>query len=132
MAPKLMQIGQLAERAGVSHRTVHYYERIGLLRPAEREGGGYRYYDEVSLKRLGKIAQLKKLGLSLDEIADVIDLYFEDQTGSKGKIKVLEILRRHLAETDTRQAELIKFREELVANIAMVEARLAAAKKSRI
>lgn len=129
MAQERMQIGELANRAGVSHRTIHYYERIGLLSPAEREGTGYRYYDELSLKRLHKIAQLKKLGLTLDEIVEVIDLYFTDATGAKGKTKVLEILRRHLAETDARLGELAAFREELVDNIAAMEARLAEAER---
>lgn len=127
MTQTRMQIGELAERAGVSHRTVHYYERLGLLSPAEREGSGYRYYDDLSLKRLNKIAQLKRLGLSLDEIAGVIDLYFEDGTGAKAKAKVLQILRQHLDETDARISELSAFRKELIANIAMVEARLAEA-----
>lgn len=84
----LMQIGELSERAGVSHRTIHYYERLGLVKPAEREGTGYRYYDEVAVKRLEKIAALKRLGLSLDEIAAVIDLYSEDASGIKGKERV--------------------------------------------
>lgn len=46
------------------------------------------YYDEVAVKRLEKIAALKRLGLSLDEIAAVIDLYFEDASGIKGKERV--------------------------------------------
>jgi MerR family transcriptional regulator, copper efflux regulator len=116
-----MQIGELAKRAEVSHRTIHYYERIGLLRPAEREGTGYRYYDAMSLKRLQKIATLKKLGLSLEEIGEVIELYFEDDSGIRGKKRVLEILKQHLAETDTRMNELTGFRKELVANIARLE-----------
>ena len=52
----LMRIGELSDRAGVSHRTIHYYERLGLIKPAEREGAGYRYYDEITVKRLEKIA----------------------------------------------------------------------------
>lgn len=123
-----LQIGELAVLAGVTHRTIHYYERLGLLRPAEREGGGYRYYDELSLKRLNKIAALKKLGLSLDEIAVVIDLYFADATGVKGKERVLEILKRHLAETETRLVELAAFREEIKANIARMERLIAEAR----
>ena len=124
-----MQIGELANRAGVSHRTIHYYERLGLLKPAEREGAGYRYYDELSLRRLEKIAALKRLGLSLDEIRDVIDLYFEDATGVRGKERALEILRQHLRETDSRLSELGVFREELTANIARVEELLAQARR---
>ncbi|WP_253944502.1 MerR family transcriptional regulator [Pseudogemmobacter hezensis] len=116
-----MQIGELAQRANVSHRTIHYYERIGLMKPAEREGAGYRYYDETAYQRLEKIAALKRLGLSLDEIAAVIDLYFEDASGIKGKEKVLEILEAQLAKTNTQLAELTGFRRDLESNIARMK-----------
>lgn len=112
-----MQIGELAERTGVSHRTIHYYERIGLMTPAEREGAGYRYYDEQSVKRLEKIAVLKQLGLSLDDIASVIDLYFSDPSGIKGKEKVLQILEGQLTKTNTQLGELAAFKKDLEANI---------------
>lgn len=125
-----MQIGELAARAGVSHRTIHYYERLGLLQPAEREGGGYRYYDETALKRLEKIATLKRLGLSLDEIAAVIDLYFEDATGIRGKEKVLEILEAQRARADAQLAELSAFRRDVDAGIARMKQLIAEAKKA--
>ncbi len=124
-----MQIGELAERAGVSHRTVHYYERLGLLAPAQREGSGYRYYDEICLNRLEKIAALKRLGLSLEEIGQVIDLYFTDATGIKGKEKVLEILRDHLAATDEKLEKLSSFRGELDDNIRRMAGLIAAARE---
>lgn len=117
----MMQIGELAQRANVSHRTIHYYERIGLMKPAEREGAGYRYYDETAFRRLEKIAALKRLGLSLDEIAAVIDLYFEDATGIKGKEKVLQILEAQLTKTNTQLAELTGFRSDLEGNIARMK-----------
>lgn len=116
-----MKIGELSERSGVSHRTIHYYERLSLLAPTEREGAGYRYYDETALKRLEKIAVLKRLGLSLDEIAAVIDLYFADGTGIKGKEKVLEILEAQLAKTEAQMKELSTFRRDLTANIARMK-----------
>jgi MerR family copper efflux transcriptional regulator len=53
-----------------------------------------------AVARLRKIGQLKKLGLSRDEIGEVIDLYFMDPSGVQPKQKVLSILRSHLAETD--------------------------------
>lgn len=124
----LMQIGALCARAGVSARTVHYYERLGLVKPAEREGAGYRYYDDGALKRLEKIAALKRLGLSLDEIAAVLDLYFEDVSGVKGKRKVLEILRLQLARAEAQINELAAFKRDLRANIARMEQLIAAAK----
>jgi len=55
---------------------VRYYEKHWTAPPGAREGHGQHYYTEETLARLRKIDQLKKLGLSLDEIRDVIDLYF--------------------------------------------------------
>lgn len=126
-----MQIGELSSRAGVSHRTIHYYERIGLLKPAEREGAGYRYYDDNAFQRLEKIAALKKLGLSLDEIAAVIDLYFEDASGIKGKEKVLAILEAQLAKADAQLTELSTFRRDLVSNIERMKSLIDGARETR-
>lgn len=123
-----MQIGELSERAGVSHRTIHYYERLGLIGPAQREGAGYRYYDELALKRLEKIAVLKRLGLSLDDIAAVIDLYFADASGIRGKEKVLEILEAQHARADAQIRELATFKRDLEANIARMRALIAEAR----
>ena len=113
-----MQVGELAERAGVSHRTVHYYERIGLLPPPQRTGGGYRYYGPDALKRLKLVDRLKQLGLSLEEVGQVLPLYAEDATGLRGKQEVLVILEQHLANADRKLAQLAGFRDELAAHIA--------------
>lgn len=125
-----MQIGELAQRANVSHRTIHYYERIGLLKPAEREGAGYRYYDMTAYQRLEKIAALKRLGLSLDEIAAVIDLYFEDASGIKGKEKVLAILEAQIVKTDAQLTELAAFRRDLESNIARMKSLIDQARRT--
>ncbi|GCE29213.1 hypothetical protein KDA_46970 [Dictyobacter alpinus] len=116
-----MRIGDLTERAGVTPRTVRYYESIGLLPPGEREGHGQHYYGEETLARLRKIDQLKKLGLSLDEIRDVIDLYFTDSSGIQPKQKVLAILHQHLAEVNQKIGALQQFRAELQSNIERFE-----------
>lgn len=116
-----MRIGELAKIAGVTPRTIRYYENLGLLRPNEREGKGFRYYTQTELAKLQKIDCLKSLGLTLEEITAVIDLYFEDSTGIKGKQKVLEILQFHLQETDEKIASLGQFRSELEANISKIQ-----------
>ena len=116
-----MRIGDLTERAGVTQRTVRYYESIGLLPPGEREGHGQHYYTEETLARLSKIDQLKKLGLSLEEIRDVIDLYFMDPSGVQAKQKVLAVLRQHLAEADRKIGAFQQFRADLQAHIARFE-----------
>ena len=127
----LLQIGELAQRTGASHRTIHYYERLGLLRPVEREGAGYRYYDEEAVQRLEKIAALKKLGLSLDDIGQVIDLYFQDASGIKGKEKVLKILETQLQSTRAKLGELQSFEKDLQASIARMQGLIAEARGKR-
>jgi MerR family copper efflux transcriptional regulator len=116
-----MRIGDLAERAQVTPRTIRYYESVGLIPPGEREGTGQHYYPEETVTRLRKIDQLKQLGLSLDEIRDVIDLYFTDPSGVRPKQKVLVILRAHLAEVDQKVAGLQQFRADLAAHIERFE-----------
>jgi MerR family transcriptional regulator, copper efflux regulator len=116
-----MRIGEFAELAGVTPRTVRYYEDLGLLGPNEREGQGFRYYTGIELTRLKKIDALKQLGLTLEEIGEVLPLYYDDPTGVRGKQRLLEILQVHLAETDEKIDCLQRFRGELHANIASVQ-----------
>jgi DNA-binding transcriptional MerR regulator len=125
-----LRIGDLAARTGASHRTIHYYERLGLLHPLEREGGGHRHYDGEAVARLEKIAALKRLGLSLEDIASVLDLYFEDATGLRGKEKVLAILEGHLGEAKSRMADLSRFATDLETSIARMKDLIAQARRS--
>lgn len=64
---------QFADLAGVTVRTLHHYDRIGLLKPAARTASGYRLYSEDDLRRLEQIVVLKFLGLSLQEIRTIVD-----------------------------------------------------------
>jgi MerR family transcriptional regulator, copper efflux regulator len=116
-----MRIGEFAKQAGVTPRTIRYYESLGLLGPSEREGAGFRYYSETELAKLQKINVLKGLGLNLEEISTVIPLYFEDPTGVQGKRKILEILKQHLLDTDSKIDSLETFRSELKANIDRIQ-----------
>jgi DNA-binding transcriptional MerR regulator len=116
-----MRIGDVTERAGVTHRTIRYYESIGLIPPGEREGSGQHYYNEETVARLRKIDQLKKLGLSLEEIRGVIDLYFTDPSGLQPKQKVLAILRRHLSDAEQKVDALQLFIADLRSNIERFE-----------
>jgi MerR family transcriptional regulator, copper efflux regulator len=120
-----MRIGELARRAGVTTRTVRYYEGLGLLPIARREGGGHRQYDEAAVKVLAKIDFLKRMGLSLDEIAEVIPLYFDGGSGVRGRKRMLALLERRLAETEERIGGLEELRDELRASIERMRAALA-------
>lgn len=69
----LYQANQFAKRAGVTVRTLHHYDRLGLLRPSGRTGAGYRLYAESELVRLEQIVALKFIGLPLKQIRELLD-----------------------------------------------------------
>ncbi len=66
-------IGQTAKLSGVTVRTLHHYDAIGLLRPSGRSGAGYRTYDDADLTRLRQILFYRALEYPLDEIASLLD-----------------------------------------------------------
>jgi MerR family copper efflux transcriptional regulator len=69
----LLRIGELATQAGVSTRTVDYYTRLGLIRSAERTGGGFRLYAPAAVGTIAMIRQLEDHGLQLQAIAAAIN-----------------------------------------------------------
>ncbi len=70
----LLQIGQVAERTGLSLRTIRFYEENGLVRPTSRTGGGFRLYSEDDLARLEMIKRMKPLGFTLEEMQELLTL----------------------------------------------------------
>ncbi|MSQ02729.1 MAG: MerR family transcriptional regulator [Myxococcales bacterium] len=69
----LMRIGALADKAGRTQRTLHFYEELGLLTPVGRTKGGFRLYDQDSLLRIHWIGRLQELDFSLPEIRDFLE-----------------------------------------------------------
>lgn len=69
----LLKIGELAKRTGLTVRTLHHYDAIGLLVPSGRAENGYRLYKGTDIERLYQVLALQKMGLPLGEIAAVID-----------------------------------------------------------
>jgi DNA-binding transcriptional MerR regulator len=70
---KLHKIGAFAKMAATNLRTLRYYEEVGLLQPAARSSGGFRYYRESDLNRVKLISKLQELGLTLQEIRGVLE-----------------------------------------------------------
>ena len=69
----LLQIGDVAERTGLSLRSVRHYEEVGLLPPAERSPGGFRLYDDAAVQRLLVVKQMKPLEFTLEEMRELLD-----------------------------------------------------------
>ncbi|SCG72129.1 MerR family transcriptional regulator [Micromonospora halophytica] len=69
---RLMQIGEAAERVGLSIRTIRHYEDAGLIVPSARSEGGFRLYTEPDLDRLAVVKRMKPLGFTLDEMRDLL------------------------------------------------------------
>lgn len=105
-----MRIGELADRLGINPRTIRFYERIGLLPEPERTASGYRSYEDADADRITFIKTAQRLGLTLDEIGEIIALRDRGQPpcGYVGRL-----LRRQVAELDRRIAEMQHLREEL-------------------
>lgn len=69
----MLQIGEVADRVGLSLRTVRYYEEMRLLTPAGRTEGGFRLYTGEEVERLGLIKQMKPLGFTVQQMRDLLD-----------------------------------------------------------
>ena len=117
-------IGVLARQAGVSTRTVRYYEEIGLLPGARRHAGGRRVFDEDALNRLRFIGRLKALGFSLQEIRHLNEVHALHQSTGEMLGELEGLLGNHLERLEERMAELEAMRRELRAYRGRVRGRL--------
>jgi DNA-binding transcriptional MerR regulator len=73
MGSKWWKVGELAKQTGLSVRTLHYYDEIGLMKPSHHTESGYRLYATEDIVRLQQIKSLRQLGFSLEEIRDCLD-----------------------------------------------------------
>jgi len=111
----LLKVGELAKRTGLTVRTLHHYDELGLLTPSRRSatpsGPGYRLYAAADIDRLTRILLLKGLGLSLDEIGKLLD----GDGLPLGRALALQIER--LREEIGRQSRLLRRLEALAVRV---------------
>ncbi|MDP9440282.1 MAG: MerR family transcriptional regulator [Actinomycetota bacterium] len=110
---RLLTVGEVARLTGLSVKTLHHYEEQGLAEPAGRTETGYRLYGEEEVARLGFIKRAKLLGLTLEEIRELVSLAARC---NRGEImpRLEGILEEKLEETERRMGELSAFRENLL------------------
>lgn len=106
-----MRIGEIAAAADVSVKTIRYYESIGLLEEPPRTSSGYRDYGPDAADRLRFVRDAQSTGLSLAEIASVLELKHAGQGSCR---HTADLLQRHLAEIDEQIVRLQGARQELV------------------
>ena len=105
-----MRIGAVADAVGVSAQTIRFYERRGLLPQPRRGPNGYREYDASTLNQLRFIRSAQAAGLTLVEIASILDLRGE---GAVPCAHVQSLLSTKLHDVQARQRELVVLEAEL-------------------
>ena len=110
MQDGLMKVGTLARKTGLTVRTLHHYEAVGLLVPAERTEAGHRLYGRTEVVRLQQIVSLRQLGLSLEDIRTVLE---------QPEASLQHVMKRHLAHLRgliAAQQRLLRHLEALAAH----------------
>lgn len=107
-----MKIGELAELAGVSAKTVRYYESIGLLSDPERTASNYRDYGRDAAERLRFIRDSQAAGLTLAEIGSILDM---KDAGQSTCAHTRDLVHRHLSEIDAQIEALQASRVQMAA-----------------
>jgi DNA-binding transcriptional MerR regulator len=106
------KVGEVARRAGLTVRTLHHWDAVGLVVPSERTQAGYRVYSDADVRRLYRVVALRGLGLSLDEVRRLID------SGGDG---LADTIRIQLERLDAEAAAAARLRTRLVALLDRVE-----------
>jgi DNA-binding transcriptional MerR regulator len=118
-----MRIGELAERAGTTTRTLRYYESRGLL-PARRAVNGYRTYDEDDLRLLRQIRTLQDFGFDLEETRPFVECLRAGHPEGDSCPASIAVYRSKLAELDALIEQLQSVRAQVGAQLVRAEAQL--------
>jgi len=113
---KRYTIGELAKAAEIPASTLRYYERIGLVRPAGRTAGNYRYYGEEALEPIRFIRSAQSIGFRLEDVRTLIDL----RDGSTAPCQeVQEIIQERLADAAVRMKDLRRVQRVLKSSLEL-------------
>jgi len=111
-----LKVGELARRTGLTVRTLHHYDQIGLLKPSLHSESGYRLYSAADVARLQHVLSLRQLGFSLDQIRDCLD---------REGFSPLEVIELHLA----RLREQIDMQHKLCGRLETLAAHMRSAEE---
>jgi DNA-binding transcriptional MerR regulator len=111
-------VSKLARQSGTSPDTLRYYERIGLIPPAERSRSGYRLYDEAAVDRIRFIKGAQHLGLRLEEIGELLGIR---ESGLCPCGRTRQLLEDRLALLEAELAELAHLKDQISRMLAQPE-----------
>lgn len=113
MKEEFYRIGELAEKSGVTIRTIRYYEELGLLSSKRRTRGGQRTYTNSDFIYIKRIKELQVLGFSLEEIKKIIALKDDDERGDARKRELLTAYEKKLDDAKLKKEKLNEYIKEL-------------------
>ncbi|MDC6120112.1 MerR family transcriptional regulator [Serratia rubidaea] len=100
----LLKVGELARRSGITVRTLHYYDSIGLLVPSARSDAGYRLYNRADIARLHHIQALRRMGVTLAEVGAILE---------RSDLALPTVLERQIAMLNQQLAQITALRDRL-------------------
>ena len=107
---RIMNIGAMADKAGLPAKRIRYYENIGLIRRPDRLPNGYRAYSSIDIGELSFIKRARELGFSVDEVRELLDLWRDKKRASRA---VKAVAMTHLKDLDRKIAALQSVRQSL-------------------
>lgn len=108
-----MQISDLAKALHITTRTIRLYEQMQLVDPPKRTEGGIRVYEKADIKRFKFVLKLKALGLSLQEMKELADIYTREQLPEKIMPRLIELLDSHLGNIRKRITQLQSLEKDI-------------------
>jgi DNA-binding transcriptional MerR regulator len=108
MDERMHQIGEVAEAAGLSLRTIRHYDQVRLVPPSGRSEGGFRLYTDDDIERLRLVKHMKPLDFTLEEMRDLLEARdrLAEGVGGDERVQLLERLKMYAAAADARCEKL--------------------------
>jgi DNA-binding transcriptional MerR regulator len=116
-----MRIGDLAKRAGMTMRTIRYYEQRGLIGPARRTRGGFRLFRDDTLRKLRLIKNLQGLDMALDQVKAFFDTRRSGAAAAEIAPALQEVLRGQLRDVERRMDQFRAMRESIRDTLAILD-----------
>jgi len=117
----MFRVSEVARRLDLNSQTLYFYERIGLIPPPQRTEAGYRLFSEQDVERLAFIVRAKSLGLSLDEIKDILALKdgksLTCQAVYERISRKAQAIQEHIKQLQGLHNELVPLLEQCSANL---------------